>query len=397
MTSSRNPDLPTRKGRPRFSIRGGDDGTWELAEDADLHWLRGADWYMVVGMSAKNDRKNLSVEGATVFHPGFMHALSGIIRGYPEIEGYLISFDGPMVRVADLNWSAPSMRWEDITFYHGTSLAAWPGIEARGLGPRSATGSRPMYGSSVGAREGRVDAVYLAVESNMCRFAARDAARRTGSEPVVLRVFGLSGAKMRPDEDSGEAGARMSLARMGSVAYVGTIPVSKISFLNPGTSRNPSSSAPRVSPKVKSHYEVFHGVEPEECIEMSRTWVPGSLVCLGRCVDVGYGIKEANSTKEGRYVHPEDEISDGVKVYRRARSGERPDKTWTTFPKDLMVMGWFLGLTVEGDDGKKEIKGSQRKWACATPDKKKFIVVGRDGVEYVVMGGRFRITDWIRD
>jgi hypothetical protein len=49
-------------------------------------------------------------------------------------------------------------------------------------------------------------------------------------------------------------------------------------------------------------YRTFHGVEPNR-IDEKKLWVPGELTLLGDGVDVGYGIKDRRSSKDGWYVH----------------------------------------------------------------------------------------------
>lgn len=147
--------------------------------------------------------------------------------------------------------------------------------------------------------------------------------------------------------------------------------------------------------KQVEHYEQFHGVEPES-VEERRLWIPGKLVRLGRAVDVGYVILDGRSEKQPgqQYVHDHKE---GVHVYRRARSNEQPDRTYKPV-KTVTVLGGWLGCTYVDDRGNlREIKGSQRS-RCTTPDGKRLYVVHLSrGVEYVIVGGGFRITDWMYD
>ena len=72
-------------------------------------------------------------------------------------------------------------------------------------------------------KAGRADAVYLTTQSTMARSAARQAARAHKSFPVVLKVTGLDPSLAEPDEDSREKTAEASIARMGSMAYRGSI------------------------------------------------------------------------------------------------------------------------------------------------------------------------------
>jgi len=164
--------------------------------------------------------------------------------------------------------------------------------------------------------------------------------------------------------------------------------------------------APKSNPAVVDHYEQFHGAEPDEVVE-GRLWVPGPLVCLGKGVDVGYGITDPDSEKEGKYVH---DFESGVKIYRRAKPGELADKIYSKFPTSFMVLGDFLGLTYKTDinvgrmgqsaaktAGKmKEIKGSSAVWLAVGPDKKTLVAIHRSkGVLYVMKGGKMHVKDWI--
>jgi hypothetical protein len=220
-----------RKGQKyRTSFYGHDDGKWEAITGFDLGWVHKYDWEMVPSMSSKNEWRTYSVEGATEQHAGFRRALREIVRQYPEVVDFVISFDGPYKEVRDLV-GAPAEReprWEGITFYHGTSAKAWESIQREGMRPRGSTNVQPAYGVGSSAGEGRVDAIYLTTQMSMAHFAAIDAAKTQKSTGVVLQVKGLDGQHMAADEDSGETDAAKSLARLGSVAYVGDIPASKI-------------------------------------------------------------------------------------------------------------------------------------------------------------------------
>jgi hypothetical protein len=147
------------------------------------------------------------------------------------------------------------------------------------------------------------------------------------------------------------------------------------------------------NPDSENHYHTFHGVEPSKMIE-GRMWVPGELVLMGMALDVGYGISEPCSSKDGWYVH---DFGRGVKAYRRAEEGEQADKTYRRFPTELMVLGYALGFTYEDGDSIYEVKGSNRKKLAVTPNKKTLVIVGSSGVEFLMTGGNMRVTDWIRD
>lgn len=140
-------------------------------------------------------------------------------------------------------------------------------------------------------------------------------------------------------------------------------------------------------------YHEFHGVEPNR-VDSKRAWVPGELVLLGDGVDVGYQAIDHSSTKgPGPYVH---DFGSGVRAYRRARQGERPDKVVRDFPKDLTILGKALGFSYRGDNGELiEVKGGARQLAT-TPDRRVLVLVGK-GVDYLIEGGNMHVADWIRD
>lgn len=145
-------------------------------------------------------------------------------------------------------------------------------------------------------------------------------------------------------------------------------------------------------------YKKFHGVEPEKLFE-GQYDVPDDLVLEGRGVTIGYGIVEHNSSKEGRYVH---DFKEGVKVWRRTRKNERPDKVINpdSFPKNLMVLGFWLGMSYEDEDeDMREALGSRNKLLCTNLSGKKLYVINKRTkvVEYVIYGGRMHVTDWIRN
>jgi hypothetical protein len=144
------------------------------------------------------------------------------------------------------------------------------------------------------------------------------------------------------------------------------------------------------------HYRMFHGVPPSEVIE-GEVWVPGGMVFIGTGKDVGYGISNPDSFKDGWYVH---DFGAGVKIYRRPRRGERADKTWRNFPSQLTNLGWNLGFTYNdgGPNGPmKEVKGSRTKHLAVTPNRKTLVVLDGVGVLYLMEGGAMRVDDWIRD
>jgi GNAT superfamily N-acetyltransferase len=212
-------------GRPKGTFVGQPDGSWEYVEGYPLG-LRGG-WQASIGLSSRNGWMNLSVEGATEYSEGFKNALREIVTEYPEVEGYVVSFDGPDVPVSEL-LAMESRDFRDIVFLHGTSSAVVPRIMAEGLRPRGETGVDPAYGRASSAKPGLLDRVYLTTQLGTAKSAARQAANTHGGEPVILEITGLDQSYALPDEDSRAKTAEESLARLGSIAYSRAIPTSKV-------------------------------------------------------------------------------------------------------------------------------------------------------------------------
>lgn len=140
-------------------------------------------------------------------------------------------------------------------------------------------------------------------------------------------------------------------------------------------------------------FERFHGIEPES-YEERRTWVPGKLVHVGTVTDTGYRVVTPGSEKtyNQEYVH---DHKDGVKLYRRARGRENPDRNMRP-PLNCWLIGVWLGCTYIDREGKqRELSG--RRMKAIAPNEKTLFALGPDGVEYVITGGKFRITDWMYD
>lgn len=140
-------------------------------------------------------------------------------------------------------------------------------------------------------------------------------------------------------------------------------------------------------------YTRFHGVEPQS-VTVGRLWTPGGLVCLGPALTIGYDVRH-RSSKKGAYIH---EHHSGVKVYRRAKSGERADLTLRDFPRDLFVLGDNLGFSYEDEDGRThEVRGSSRRKLATNTRGNILVVIGPTGVDFLLRGGKLKVTDWIRN
>lgn len=143
--------------------------------------------------------------------------------------------------------------------------------------------------------------------------------------------------------------------------------------------------------RADAHFEEFHGYEPDRSRE-ARLWVPGGLVLLGTAIDTGYDVQDKRSSKSGRYIH--DHRCCGVKVYRRAKAGERPTKTYNNWPNEMVKLGRWLGCTYRDASGEEfEISGKGLRAFAA--GEKILALVGPKGVELVITGGDFKIKDWM--
>ena len=125
-------------------------------------------------------------------------------------------------------------------FYHGTSTNQWyMGIKQKGLLPRSLSGSSGSYGAQNIDSLSQSDLVYLSTHPDAAaREAARQAARKHGGRPLILRISssGLFPEKFRPDEDAANRlrNASSTMTAQGSVrmasivGYTGRIGASVI-------------------------------------------------------------------------------------------------------------------------------------------------------------------------
>jgi hypothetical protein len=117
---------------------------------------------------------------------------------------------------------------------------------------------------------------------------------------------------------------------------------------------------------------------------------------IGRGVDVGYGIVDVSSEKDGRYVH---DWGRDVIVYRRVEGRARPmrgDLVVRSFPTATWALGASLGLTYETSDGKRRELAGYGTSLCWIKSLRALIVVDKRGVLLLARGGKMRVTDWIR-
>lgn len=220
--------LPTKnlsgEPRPHFTIVGTPDGTWEIVAGYPLGALRNGGWTCSAALAAKNNWKNLSVEGATEYNQALLKALREAVQQYPELAEYIVVFDGPYIPFRDVVAQRSSKSLGQMEWLHGTSDQYLDSIVAVGLQPREVCKVSPGYGTGFSCPAGRPDAVYLTTQRSTAIFAALQVAKATKGNPIILHIVGLRDNLFIPDEDSKETTAVKSLERLGSVAYRGTIP-----------------------------------------------------------------------------------------------------------------------------------------------------------------------------
>ena len=165
-----------------------------------------------------------------------------------------------------------------------------------------------------------------------------------------------------------------------------------------GPRQNPDIT---IDEELFDRYRNFHGIDPDH-VDEYKFWVPGQLKEIGACaVDVGYKSHTQKSSKgPHKYVH---DFDGGVKLYRRAKKGEKADLTYKDgeFPTGLIVCGVNLGFTYKDKNGKlKEISIRNKKLAGGADTKghaDMLVVVQPSGVQYVIRGGNLEVSDWLRN
>jgi len=172
-------------------------------------------------------------------------------------------------------------------------------------------------------------------------------------------------------------------------------PMSLLARRNPQTASLFAETPAQDNPQdVRARCEEFHG-DGGACDSHidTKLWMPGPIVLIGTNVDCGYNVTDRRSIKAGRYVH---DHKSGVKLYRRAENGERATKTLTP-PRQVFVLGDWLGCTYDDGGEEHELTGSSRVKACTDNGKRLFAIHSTKGCLYVISGGSFRIRDWMYD
>ena len=203
-----------------------------LTRNEDRDWRRSAlqDSASGLPLVVINKRKRyVEPQERTALHPTVREELQSLVDVLPEVADFSVVFDGfDARRLGDFIDSDPVV----THWYHGTSSEAWKAIQQEGLLPRSQTGAEATY-AGLSAPEGDPRYTYLAADpGNDVRFAAREAAKKHGGEPVILEISvdGVVLDDLEPDEDAGVDSWEESLAYMGTVRYGGPIPASAISL-----------------------------------------------------------------------------------------------------------------------------------------------------------------------
>lgn len=208
--------------------------------------------------------------------------------------------------------------------------------------------------------------------------------------PSTWRVYYIC-----PDPDCGYPGG--TPAELRQIELTTDSGYDAPEYVEPDYRVSPSSPTARRNPPEDidpTPYERFHGVPPDR-VEERKGWVPGEMVLLGQAIDEGYIAKDRRSSKgDGPYVH---DNGSGVRVWRRAKSGETPNKVWSNFPTELTLIGAALGFTYRDDNGKlHEVSGRGKE--MHTPKSRRMVIItDKTGVKYVIEGGNLYVDDWIRN
>ena len=210
---------------------------WLLVEgDEFLSWDKNSSkWYQrAIGHQAELDvyiTKTKVMFDVGPSHPFLKRSLKLLLKQRPDIENKEITFDGwspgTVIKfINDPQYHGPKNKLPKF-LYTGTSLYHWEKIRENGLKPRIETGESPAYGADkTNAASANEYYVYLAGNpTEATRFAARDAAAKSGDKPVILKIDaqGLKYENLRPDEDSRQDTWEGSLQKLNTVAYEGEI------------------------------------------------------------------------------------------------------------------------------------------------------------------------------
>lgn len=149
---------------------------------------------------------------------------------------------------------------------------------------------------------------------------------------------------------------------------------------------------PPLPPSVVNQYRRFHGVDPQTVVDVFG-WAPGNLTCIGKGINISYGVVDAQSEKDGAFIHPH---LPGVKVYRRARGRDRVDLSFSSFPRATWAPGEFLGLSYTDHDGEQIDVDLSEVFLCWVSKIRALCAIGAEGVLLVCRGGELTVDTWLR-
>jgi hypothetical protein len=203
----------------------------------------------------------------------FRRIVNALKVKYPDIQDWTVNHffmaghmqaAGERSRTVGYWLSRPEIRLSNKMphyLYHGTSTNVWyDGIKQKGLVPRSFTGSTGSYGSQNISSLSQGDLVYLSTDPDAAtREAAKQAARKHGGKPLILRIdtTGLDINKLEPDEDTKAVTPQASVDISSTLAYKGKIASSNIEPFLLGTQKQKGN-------RLYDDWEKFYDVPVQE-------------------------------------------------------------------------------------------------------------------------------------
>jgi len=182
-------------------------------------------------ISTTSDNKDISIvpryKQITIdkpYDPRHKQTLKGLTKHVPELNQYKVSGLWGDIRGAKKVEHFKANRKElPKVFYHGTDSESARKILKNGILPRKITKRGPIYGGD--ELPSNPDRAYVTASRSTAKEAANEAARKTGSKAVVLRIKNLDkGTLDAPDEDSHKETPEQSIKEIGAAARHGRIP-----------------------------------------------------------------------------------------------------------------------------------------------------------------------------
>lgn len=163
--------------------------------------------------------KRILLQGMSPQAPDFRKFINAIRSKYHDVDDWQVEvmFAAMHQQTGRSNWYRNVGYWMkqntvDLNnrlpeyFYHGTCTNLWyTDIKRKGLLPRGMSGSSGSYGAQNVDSLSQASLVYLSTHPDAAaREAARQAAKRHGGRPLILKVttHGLFPNKFHPDEDA---------------------------------------------------------------------------------------------------------------------------------------------------------------------------------------------------